>query len=120
MINYDYIKYLLDFITKDTSKFYIKDILESNNSDYVIKKLEGIRKSDKEISEYTESMIEKLQEMKDVATRLQYTKTSYDITLVWKRIEDGIIDNIDNVNNNQLNIIMNNYKFNPINVYMLT
>jgi UDP-2,3-diacylglucosamine pyrophosphatase LpxH len=107
MKNYDYIKYLLDFITKDTSKFYIKDILESN-------------KSDKEISEYTESMIEKLQEMKDVATRLQYTKTSYDITLVWKRIEDGIIDNIDNVNNNQLNIIMNNYKFNPINVYMLT
>lgn len=53
-----------------------------------------------------ESMIETLQEMQDV-----WSKESVDMTILYKNIEDGILDNIQNANNKQLNHIINDYRF---------
>jgi 3-dehydroquinate dehydratase len=58
-----------------------------------------------------ESMIETLQEMQDVLSKSQSNRESVDMTILYKNIEDGILDNIQNANNKQLNHIINDYRF---------
>lgn len=58
-----------------------------------------------------ESMIDSLQEIQDVLSKSQSNRESVDMTILYKNIEDGILDNIQNANNKQLNHIINDYKF---------
>jgi 3-dehydroquinate dehydratase len=58
-----------------------------------------------------ESMIETLQEIQDVLSKSQSNRESVDMTILYKNIEDGILDNIQNANNKQLNHIINDYRF---------
>lgn len=58
-----------------------------------------------------ESMIETLQEMQDVLSKSQSNREGLDMTILYKNIEDGILDNIQNANNKQLNHIINDYRF---------
>jgi hypothetical protein len=59
-----------------------------------------------------ESMIETLKEMQNVLSKSKSNVESISNTILYKNIEDGILNNIHNANNYQLNMIMNNYKFN--------
>jgi hypothetical protein len=58
-----------------------------------------------------ESMIDSLQEMQDVLSKSQSNRESVDMTILYKDIEDGILDNIHNANKKQLNHIINDYRF---------
>jgi hypothetical protein len=58
-----------------------------------------------------ESMIDSLKEMQDVLSKSQSNRESVDMTILYKNIEDGILDNIQNANNKQLNHIINDYRF---------
>lgn len=58
-----------------------------------------------------ESMIDSLQEMQDVLSKSQSNRESVDMTILYKNIEDGILDNIQNANKKQLNHIINDYRF---------
>lgn len=58
-----------------------------------------------------ESMIDSLQEMQDVLSKSQSNRESVDMTILYKNIEDGILDTMQNANKKQLNHIINDYRF---------
>lgn len=58
-----------------------------------------------------ESIIENLQKMQDVLIKSKSNKESVNITMLYMNIEDGILDNIQNANSEQINNIINNYNF---------
>lgn len=67
-------------------------------------------KNEKELESVLSSMINTLDEM---TTILSKSKRSENIgeNIFYKNVEDGILNNIQNCDQYQLNVIMNSYKF---------
>ena len=57
------------------------------------------------------SMIESLDELTKVLNKSKSNKEDISMTMLYKKIEDGIFDIIHNANQYQLNMIMNSYRF---------
>jgi 3-dehydroquinate dehydratase len=64
-----------------------------------------------ELTKKLESIIETLEEMESVLNKSNSNRESVSMSILFKNIEDGILDNIHNANNKQLNHIIHNYTF---------
>lgn len=63
------------------------------------------------LSDKLKSMIKSLEEMTDILNKSVDTNDHVSRVNLFKRIEDGILDNIHNADNHQLNHILNSYQF---------
>lgn len=63
------------------------------------------------LSDKLKSMIKSLEEMTDILNKSVDTNEHVSRVNLSKRIEDGILDNIHNADNHQLNHILNSYQF---------
>jgi hypothetical protein len=57
------------------------------------------------------SMIESLDELSKVLNKSKSNKEDVSMTMLYKNIEDGILDKIHDANEHQLNHMMNSYRF---------
>jgi 3-dehydroquinate dehydratase len=58
-----------------------------------------------------ESVIKTLEEMTEVLNKSVSSKEHVSSVMLSKKIEDGLLDNIHNANESQLNNIISNYRF---------
>ena len=58
-----------------------------------------------------ESMIESLHDMQELLNRSKSNNESIESTIFNKKIEDGILSNIQNANNKQLRFMIDNFRF---------
>ena len=64
-----------------------------------------------EINNKLESMIKTLEEMTEVLDKSVSSKEHVSSIMLSKKIEDGLLDNIHNANESQLDHIISNYRF---------
>jgi 3-dehydroquinate dehydratase len=64
-----------------------------------------------ELESKLSSMIESLDELTKVLNKSKSNKEDVSMTVLYKKIEDGILDKIHNANQHQLNMMMNSYRF---------
>jgi 3-dehydroquinate dehydratase len=57
------------------------------------------------------SMIESLDELTKVLNKSKSNREDVSMTMLYKNIEDGILDKIHDANQHQLNMMMNSYRF---------
>jgi 3-dehydroquinate dehydratase len=63
------------------------------------------------LESHLSSMINTLDEMTKILNKSKENKENVSMTMLYKNIEDGILDKIHDANQNQLNHIMNSYRF---------
>jgi hypothetical protein len=64
-----------------------------------------------EFNNKLESMIKTLEEMTEVLDKSVSSKEHVSSVMLSKKIEDGLLDNIHNANESQLNHMISNYRF---------
>jgi 3-dehydroquinate dehydratase len=64
-----------------------------------------------ELESKLSSMIESLDELTKVLNKSKSNREDVSMTMLYKNIEDGILDKIHDANQHQLNIMMNSYRF---------
>jgi len=64
-----------------------------------------------EFNNKLESMIKTLEEMTEVLDKSVSSKEHVSSIMLSKKIEDGLLDNIHNANESQLNHMISNYRF---------
>lgn len=64
-----------------------------------------------ELESKLSSMIESLDELTKVLNKSKSNKEDVSMTVLYKKIEDGILDKIHDANQHQLNMMMNSYRF---------
>lgn len=57
------------------------------------------------------SMIESLDELTKVLSKSKSNREDVSMTMLYKNIEDGILNKIHDANEHQLNVMMNSYRF---------
>jgi 3-dehydroquinate dehydratase len=64
-----------------------------------------------ELESKLSSMIESLDELTKVLNKSKSNREDVSMTVLYKNIEDGILDKIHDANQHQLNMMMNSYRF---------
>ena len=64
-----------------------------------------------ELETHLSSMLETLDEMTKVLNKSKQNREEVSMTMLFKNIEDGILDKIHDANTHQLNHMMNSYRF---------
>ena len=64
-----------------------------------------------ELEKHLSSMLETLDEMTKVLNKSKQNREEVSMTMLFKNIEDGILDKIHDANTHQLNHMMNSYRF---------
>ena len=64
-----------------------------------------------ELESKLSSMIESLDELTKVLNKSKSNREDVSMTMLYKNIEDGILEKIHDANQHQLNMMMNSYKF---------
>lgn len=64
-----------------------------------------------ELESKLSSMIESLDELTKVLNKSKSNREDVSMTMLYKNIEDGILDKIHDANQHQLNMMMNSYRF---------
>lgn len=64
-----------------------------------------------ELESKLSSMIESLEELNKVLSKSKSNREDVSMTVLYKNIEDGILDKIHDANQHQLNTMMNSYRF---------
>jgi len=64
-----------------------------------------------ELESKLSSMIESLEELNKVLSKSKSNREDLSMTMLYKNIEDGILDKIHDANQHQLNVMMNSYRF---------
>jgi 3-dehydroquinate dehydratase len=64
-----------------------------------------------ELESKLSSMIKSLDELTKVLNKSKSNREDVSITMLYKNIEDGILDKIHDANGHQLNMMMNSYRF---------
>lgn len=65
----------------------------------------------KEIEDRLRSIVSSLDDLNDILVKSKSNNDNISDTMLFKNIEDGILNSIDNANNKQLNYIMDGYRF---------
>jgi hypothetical protein len=64
-----------------------------------------------EFSDKLSSMIDKLEDLNNILDKSKSNREDVSITILYKKVEDGILDHIHKANTNQLKFILSQYRF---------
>ncbi len=64
-----------------------------------------------EIESKLQDMLKSVQDMTNILKKSKEIHEDVPMTCFYKKIEDGILDNIEKANEYQMNVMMNNYTF---------